>query len=249
MRKIAILGLAAVMTLGISTSAFAAAPFEGKQTASALLDQDWNSVEVTIDLSDGWSAEFVRGAVYLYNGPADAGNEPAAMGLTLNEDVYRDYVAATDSPDYKEENGIVSYKEEDGTQDYFFEVEVDRFEPAHFMITVDKGVDGDAVFNRFDVKRTIADFEVAMAKIERFDAINQQLLSVVDAQILEVNDAMNTLACMLLDSISELSYDDADFVIDVVEQYLSQIPGDEENKRRIVRRYASLIVADIRKQI
>lgn len=92
-------------------------------------------------------------------------------------------------------------------------------------------------FNRFEVKRTIADFEVAMAKIERFDAINQQLLSVVDAQILEVNDAMNTLACMLLDSISELSYDDADFVIDVVEQYLSQIPGDEENKRRIVRRY------------
>lgn len=71
----------------------------------------------------------------------------------------------------------------------------------------------------------------------------------MDAQILEVNDAMNTLACMLLDSISELSYDDADFVIDVVEQYLSQIPGDEENKRRIVRRYASLIVSDIRKQI
>ncbi len=104
-------------------------------------------------------------------------------------------------------------------------------------------------FNRFEVKRTIADFEVAMAKIERFDAVNQQLLSLVDAQILEVNDAMNTLACMLLDAISELSYDDADFVIDVVEQYLSQIPGDEENKRRIVRRYATLIVADIRKQV
>ena len=104
-------------------------------------------------------------------------------------------------------------------------------------------------FNRFEVKRTIPDFEVAMAKIERFDAINQQLLTLVDAQILEVNDAMNTLACMLLDAISELSYDDADFVIDVVEQYLAQIPGDEENKRRIVRRYATLIVTDIRKQI
>ena len=104
-------------------------------------------------------------------------------------------------------------------------------------------------FNRFEVKRTIADFEVAMAKIERFDAVNQQLLSLVDAQILEVNDAMNTLACMLLDAISELSYDDADFVIDVVEQYLSQIPRDEENKRRIVRRYATLIVSDIRKQV
>lgn len=104
-------------------------------------------------------------------------------------------------------------------------------------------------FNRFEVKRTIADFEVAMAKIERFDTVNQQLLSLVDAQILEVNDAMNTLACMLLDAISELSYDDADFVIDVVEQYLSQIFGDEENKRRIVRRYATLIVSDIRKQV
>lgn len=104
-------------------------------------------------------------------------------------------------------------------------------------------------FNRFDVKRTIDDFEVAMAKIERFDAVNQQLLSVIDAQILEVNDARNTLACMLIDTISELSYDDADFIIDVVEQYLNLIQGDEENKRRIVRRYASLIVADIRKQI
>ena len=102
---------------------------------------------------------------------------------------------------------------------------------------------------RFEVKRTIPDFEVAMAKIERFDAINQQLLTAVDAQILEVDNALNTLACMLLDSISELSYEDADFIIDVVEQYLSQIEGDEEHKRKIVRRYATLIVSDIRKQI
>ena len=104
-------------------------------------------------------------------------------------------------------------------------------------------------FKHFDVKRTITDFEIAKAQIERYDAINQQLLSVIDAQILEVNDAMNTLACMLLDTISELSCDDADFVIDVVEQYLSQIDGSEEEKRQIVRRYASMIVNDIRKQI
>lgn len=104
-------------------------------------------------------------------------------------------------------------------------------------------------FNRFQVKRTIQDFEVAMATIERFDAINQRLLSSVDAQILEVDDALNTLACMLLDSISELSYEDADFVIDVVNQYLGQIEGDNGNKRKIVRRYATLIVSDIRRQI
>lgn len=104
-------------------------------------------------------------------------------------------------------------------------------------------------FNRFEVKRTIQDFEVATAKIERFDAINQHLLTVVDAQALEIEDARNTLACMLLDSISELSYDDADFIIDVVEQYLAQIPGDEEEKKKIVRCYAELIVNDIKKQI
>lgn len=104
-------------------------------------------------------------------------------------------------------------------------------------------------FNRFEVKRTIQDFEIATSKIERFDAINQHLLTVVDAQALEVEDARNTLACMLLDSISELSYEDADFIIDVVDQYLGQIPGDEEEKRKIVRRYAGLIVNDIKKQV
>ena len=104
-------------------------------------------------------------------------------------------------------------------------------------------------FQPFKVKRTITDFEVAKAKIERFDAINQQLLSAVDAQILEVDDAVNTLACSVLDSISELSYDDADYILDIVNQYLAQIEGDADNQRKIVRRYATLIVKDIRKQI
>lgn len=107
----------------------------------------------------------------------------------------------------------------------------------------------EVIFNKFVVQRSIPDFEVAMAKIERFDAINQQILSYIDAQILAVDDALNTLACMLLDSISELSYEDAGFIIDVVEQYLKQIEGNEEDKRKIVRRYASLIIADIQKQI
>lgn len=151
MRKFTVFGLAAAMAIGISTSSFAATPFEGKQTVSALLDQNENIVKVTIDLSDGWSAEFVHGAVYLYNGPADAENKSVAIGLTLNEDVYLDYIAANDAPDYKEENGIVSYMEEGGTQDYFFEVDVDGSDSAYFMISVDNGFDGDAVFNRFDV--------------------------------------------------------------------------------------------------
>ena len=104
-------------------------------------------------------------------------------------------------------------------------------------------------FKPFPVKRLIEDFEVAAAKIERFDAVNQQLLASVDAQILEVDDAVNTLACMLLDSISELSYDDADFIMELVYGYLAQIDSSEEEKRKIVRRYAASIVDDIRKQV
>ncbi len=135
------------------------------------------------------------------------------------------------------------------TQEEFVKVVAEYSSKAISVPKILVQTTSEVKFNYFEVKRTIADFEVAMAKIERFDAINQQLLSVVDAQVLEVDDAMNTLACMLLDSVSELSYDDADFVINVVEQYLQHIPGDEEDKRKIVRRYATLIVADIRKQI
>ena len=104
-------------------------------------------------------------------------------------------------------------------------------------------------FMPFKVERHIADFEIASSTIERFDAINQQLLSSIDAQILEVDNARNTLACMLLDSITELSFDDADFIMDVVDQYLALIEGSEEDKRKIVRRYATVIISDIRKQV
>lgn len=104
-------------------------------------------------------------------------------------------------------------------------------------------------FHSFVVHRSIQDFELAAATIERFDAINRQMLSSIDAQALEVDDAMNTLACMLLDSVSELSWDDADLIIDVVGQYLNQIDGDDEQQRKIVRRYAPLIVNDLRKQL
>lgn len=101
----------------------------------------------------------------------------------------------------------------------------------------------------FTVKRTITNFEIEASKIERFDTINQQMLSSIDAEILEVDDARNTLACMLLDGISELSYDDAEFIVDVVDQYLATIEGTDEEKRRIVRRYATVIINDIKAQV
>lgn len=104
----------------------------------------------------------------------------------------------------------------------------------------------------FTVKRSIVDFDLAASKIERFDVINQQMLEVVDAQMLEVDDPFNTLACMLIDSdaLSEIDpAEDADYIIDVVNQYLALIEGSDDDKKKIVRRYGKLIVDDIVNQI
>lgn len=87
------------------------------------------------------------------------------------------------------------------------------------------------------------------SQVERYDVINNQLLETLDATILEDPNPINTLACLLLDNISEFDSDNADYILDVVNQYLSQIGGTEESKRQVVRRYASLILADIKKQV
>ena len=93
------------------------------------------------------------------------------------------------------------------------------------------------------------DFDVAASKIERYDAVNNRLLQTLDVDPLMVDDPENTLACSLLETIPEFSYDDADLILDVVEQYLRLIDGDEETKRKIIRRYATVIVEDLRQQI
>ena len=99
------------------------------------------------------------------------------------------------------------------------------------------------------VKRNVVDFEVASAKIERYDAVNGKLLQELEADALEVEDPENLLACSLLEVIPELSADDAEFILDVVEQYLALIEGDEEEKKKIVRRYASVIIEDLKEEI
>lgn len=108
------------------------------------------------------------------------------------------------------------------------------------------------ILKPFVVKRNISDFEVAASKIERFNAVSAEMLESFDAEILAVDDATNTLACMLLDcdALSEISVDeDADYILNIVQQYLALIDGTDEDKKRIVRRYAKLIIDDIVKQI
>ena len=92
-------------------------------------------------------------------------------------------------------------------------------------------------------------FVIEPSKVERYDVVNNQLLESLDTSILEDPNPVNTLACLLLDNISEFDSDDAEYILDIVNQYLSLIGGTEDHKRQVVRKYASLILEDIRKQI
>ena len=107
----------------------------------------------------------------------------------------------------------------------------------------------DRKLTNFVVKRNIKDFDVEAAKIERFDAINQKLLDSSPAEVLSDPNPVNTLACMLFDSVEEFGSDDAEYILKLVNDYLSLILGGDDYKKQVVRRYASLIVADLANQI
>lgn len=111
------------------------------------------------------------------------------------------------------------------------------------------GYSSTVKFHPITVYRGIGDFEVAASKIERYDVVNDRLLSSVDADALMEDDPENFLAAALLDEIPEFCADDADYILDVVEQYLKLIEGDFDTRKKVVRRYATAIVEDLRKQI
>lgn len=104
-------------------------------------------------------------------------------------------------------------------------------------------------FKPFTVRRNIQDFDIAASRIERYDTINGKLLQILDADALIIENPENMLAVSLLENIPEFSSDDAEFILDVVDQYLKLIDGTVEDKKRIVRRYATVIIDDLRSQI
>lgn len=116
-----------------------------KQTASAYLDQDGATVEVTVDLSGGWSVEFVRGAAYLYDGEITEGKEGVAMLLTLDKDVYEEYHAkAMADGNRKEADGGVYYTDETGWAAYLTALD----DSAYIIITTTSKKDVEAIVAR-----------------------------------------------------------------------------------------------------
>ena len=152
MKRLITLAMALMLTFMVvgcgaqESSEPASAPV--KQTATAHLDQEGTTVDVCVDLSDGWSCEFARGAVYLYEGENAEGVEAVAIGETLAKDVYEDYIkGAKDQENFKEIENGVAYTDANGESIYCFSVE----DKAYFMIDVTKGADAEAVYNRIQV--------------------------------------------------------------------------------------------------
>lgn len=85
-----------------------------KQTASAYLAQDKTpALEVTVDLSNGWSAEFARGAAYLYDGEITEGKESVAIVSTVDKDVYEENLKKAQADEGKKEvEGGIFYTNE-----------------------------------------------------------------------------------------------------------------------------------------
>lgn len=118
-----------------------------KQTASAYLDQSENTaVEVTVDLSGGWSVEFARGAAYLYDSEITDGKEGVAMLITLDRDVYEEDMAeAVADKNHKETDSGVYYTRYGNEGAYLTALN----DSAYILITAKNRADLEAIVSRF----------------------------------------------------------------------------------------------------
>ena len=135
--------LAALIALSLAACGTAN---RGKQTASAYLDQESDAaIEVTVDLSGGWSVEFVRGAVYLYDSEITETNDGVAMLVTLDKEGYEeDLEAAMADESHKEADGGVYYTYYEDEMGYLTSLN----DSAYVLITANKA-DIEAIVARF----------------------------------------------------------------------------------------------------
>lgn len=127
-KTIATAVITAITTAAIAVGCFAGcAKKDSKQTASAYLDQEGKSIEATVDISDGYSCDFARGAVYLYDQENKEGVEAVAMGISLGEEVYSDYLKTAEADANKKElNGGLMFQA-DNTMIYITKVSTDSY--------------------------------------------------------------------------------------------------------------------------
>lgn len=144
MKKLISMLLVLCVALALATGALAEG---GVQTASAVLDRDGEAVVATVELTGGWSVEFAYGAFYLYDGEITEDSDVVAIGMTLEQDVYEEYLAEAEASDtYRELDDGVCYTVDDSIC-YVCPVG----SSAYFLLDVAGDADGDAVYARIDL--------------------------------------------------------------------------------------------------
>ena len=142
---------ALLLAAGVLVGCAAGGGSNVKQTAAITYEVDGTRVIVSVDVSDGYSAEFTSGGVvYLYKGENSADNKACAYGYLTSKEEYETIIAENQGKEGFEEVGAGVIYNADGVSDNFaFYVG----EEQYYMIAVesDSGVDADSVFNRFDV--------------------------------------------------------------------------------------------------
>ena len=146
----ALTAIIALTILGIACFAGCAKKSEPvRQYASATLRTENSEIITTVDLSDGYSCEFTSGAVYLYD--KDANN--AAIAITLDQDVYEDYVSHSQAAsDCKEFKGGLMYKEDNAM------VYICKVDDSAFFGIFAEGADAsqmESIVTRFDTTTEI----------------------------------------------------------------------------------------------
>lgn len=107
---IVVTSIVAVSVIGLAfNTACSAKKNKTVQTVSAYLDQDGIVVDTTVDISDGYSCDFARGAVYLYDSASQSDSNLVAIGMTLDKEVYDEYAgkAQADSSHREVKDGII----------------------------------------------------------------------------------------------------------------------------------------------
>ena len=155
---------------------------DGRQTASTVLDRDGEAILATVDLTGGWSVEFAYGALYLYNGGIAEGKTADAIGLTLEKEVYDEYIAEAENSESRREieNGVC-YTSEETT---YYVVAVGS--SAYFLLDVPNGADGDAIYARLDLVNQ-KDYYAAQAAALAGDELYATIQPVVDSPEWVVN--------------------------------------------------------------
>ena len=111
-----------------------------KNTATATMDEGKFPIDVTIDVSTGYSVIFDNDGFLLFDGEYDDSTYPLVTATILTEDVYNKYIADNkDSDDFREDYGFIKYTSSIGESVCLYKIG----DEVPFMMTFEAGVDND----------------------------------------------------------------------------------------------------------